>query len=99
VCQMQVDGGEWEPLVEYVGIHPSLFVSPRALEGALDHSGRGRFVTKGVTAFRIVFPEEYPQHPSGGGDDGFDQVPGDRGTREGREVQQELGIPLRPVDR
>lgn len=60
VCQMRVDDGEWEPLVQYVGIRPGLFTSPRELERALDRQGRGRFVRQGVTAFRILFPEQWP---------------------------------------
>jgi hypothetical protein len=59
VCEMQVDGGEWEPLVESVGINPSLFTA-RGLEGALARAGRGRFVNQGVTAFHILFPKVMP---------------------------------------
>jgi len=58
VCEMQVDGGDWEPLVPYVGISAGLFSSPTSLERALEKTGRGRFVETGVTAFRILFPEE-----------------------------------------
>jgi hypothetical protein len=59
VCEMQVDGGEFEPLVEYVGICPTLFTA-RGLERALDAAGRGRMVNQGVTAFRLRFPERLP---------------------------------------
>ncbi len=60
VCQMRVDDGDWEPLVQYVGIRPGLFTSPRELERVLDQQGRGRFVRQGVTALRILFPEQWP---------------------------------------
>ncbi len=55
-CAMSVDGGEWEPLPEYIGRIGTLFTAD-GLNRYFSQRGLARSVRKGMTAIRISFPD------------------------------------------
>lgn len=62
VCQMRVDGGDWESLPERVGIDSRLFTR-YGIASYFRSRGEPREVTQGVTHLRIRFPQlDYEAH-------------------------------------
>ncbi|MBD3176101.1 MAG: hypothetical protein GF320_13055 [Armatimonadia bacterium] len=57
-CTMSVDGGDWEPLPEYIGRSATLFTAD-GLSRHFRGQGEARTVREGATAFRVSFPEFY----------------------------------------
>ena len=56
VCEMQIDGGDFEPVIEYVGIHQSLFSSPRSLERGIREPRSWQVRRRGSNGFSDKVP-------------------------------------------